>query len=90
MVSKLRLERVKRGLTQDDIWVRTGRRLHPSRLSRIERGILEPTVDDIRLLADALDLPDGALSAAIMSNEEIAGAGRKKVQEGRQFGAPSL
>jgi transcriptional regulator with XRE-family HTH domain len=79
VVSKVKLERLKRGFTQDDICIRTGRRLHPSRLSRIERGTLQPTVDDIRLLADALDLPDGALSTAIMSNEEIVGAGRKKV-----------
>lgn len=77
-MSKLKLERVKRGLTQDDIWVRTGRQLHPSRLSRIERGILKPTVEDIRLLADALDLPDGNLSTAIVSDEEITGASRKK------------
>ena len=55
-VSRLRIERIKRGLTQEDVYLRTQRRIHPSRLSKIERGILEPTQLDLHLLAEALDV----------------------------------
>lgn len=69
MVSEIKLERLKKGLTQDDIWIRTGRRLHPSRLSRIERGVLRPTPEDLQLLAYALDLPVGHLCGAVVTGE---------------------
>jgi transcriptional regulator with XRE-family HTH domain len=62
MVSRLRLERIERGLTLDDVWIRSERRLHPSRLSRMERGVLRPTSEEIRLLAGALDIPEEKLA----------------------------
>ncbi len=56
-VNKLRLERLKRGLTQEDVYLLSQRRLHPSRLSRIERGVIVFTPEDLQLLAAALDIP---------------------------------
>jgi transcriptional regulator with XRE-family HTH domain len=68
-MSFLKLERLKKGLTQDDVWIRTGRRLHPSRLSRIERGVLRPTPEDLQLLSYALDLEVGDLSGTVVADE---------------------
>jgi transcriptional regulator with XRE-family HTH domain len=68
-VSALRLERVRRGLTQEDLYLLTDRQLHPSRVSRIERGIVEPTEEDLRLLARALNTSVAEISALYPGGE---------------------
>ncbi len=68
-VSALRLERVRRGLTQEDLYLLTDRQLHPSRVSRIERAIVEPTEEDLRLLARALNTSVAEISALYQGGE---------------------
>jgi transcriptional regulator with XRE-family HTH domain len=52
-VSPLRIERIKRGKTQIDLWVQTG--IPQWRISLIERGI-PPRPDEARKLAEALQV----------------------------------
>ncbi len=62
-VSELRLERLRRGLSLDEIYIRSGQKLHPSRLSRIERSLIQPTEEELRLLGEALDIPHEQIAA---------------------------
>ncbi len=52
-VSPLRIERIKRGKTQIDLWQETG--IPQWRISLIERGI-SPKPDEARKLAEALQV----------------------------------
>ena len=49
--SKLKNLRIQRYLTQDEIYVRSRRKIQPSRLSKLERGILLLTGRDKKILA---------------------------------------
>jgi transcriptional regulator with XRE-family HTH domain len=49
-VSPLRLARLQRGLTLDEISFRTRGRLRPGRLSRIERGYATPTAEEALMI----------------------------------------
>lgn len=51
----LRALRKARGLTLNELALRTGRSL--GWLSQVERGISTPSINDLRLLADKLDAP---------------------------------
>lgn len=53
-MSEMRNLRFRLGLTLDDIYVATGRKIEPGALSRIERGIVEPSEDKKELIAKAL------------------------------------
>jgi len=52
--SKMRQIRFFKGLTLDDIYLLTGRKVAMPKLSRIERGICLPTEEEKRLIAGAL------------------------------------
>jgi transcriptional regulator with XRE-family HTH domain len=60
-VKRARLRRLEQGLTLDDLFLRSGGRLHPPRISRIERGILRPSARERQLLAQALGVPEDEL-----------------------------
>ena len=49
--SKLKKLRIQRYLTQDEIYVKSRRKIQPSRLSKLERGILLMTDRDKKILA---------------------------------------
>ena len=49
--SKLKKLRIQRYLTQDEIYVKSRRKIQPSRLSKLERGILLLTGRDKKILA---------------------------------------
>ena len=51
MVSQMKLERIKRGVTQVDLWMETG--IPQWRISLIERGI-EPKSEEAQRIAAAL------------------------------------
>lgn len=68
-VSKLRLQRVQLGLTLDNVFVRSGRKLFPSKLSRIERAIVEPSKKDVRLLAQAFHTSVEEIAALFRGGE---------------------
>ncbi|MBN2241147.1 MAG: helix-turn-helix transcriptional regulator [Acidobacteria bacterium] len=55
----LKAKRLQRGLTLDEIHVRTGGRVHQSRLSRAERGLLRLLPGELAALAQVFGVdPD--------------------------------
>ena len=57
MNKKLKIERVKKDLTQHQLWMKTD--IPQWRISLIERG-LPPTPDERRKLAEALGIPESS------------------------------
>ena len=57
MTKKLKIERVKKDLTQYQLWMKTD--IPQWRISLIERG-LPPTPDERRKLAEALGIPESS------------------------------
>ena len=55
MISLIRLERIKLGMSQIDLWMQTG--IPQWRISLIERG-LPPKPDERRILAETLGIPE--------------------------------
>lgn len=68
-LTQLRLARIQCGLTLDDVYLRTGRKLVPSKLSRLERGIIQPSVKDLHLFAKALDTSVDEIAALFRGGE---------------------
>jgi transcriptional regulator with XRE-family HTH domain len=62
MISLIRLERLKRGLRQQDLWVETG--IPQWRISLIENG-MTPRPDERKKLADVLGIPEDAIEQRI-------------------------
>jgi len=58
MISLIRLERLKRGLRQQDLWTQTG--IPQWRISLIENG-MTPRPDERKILANVLDIPEDAI-----------------------------
>jgi transcriptional regulator with XRE-family HTH domain len=61
--SKLKKLRIQRYLTQDEIYVKSRRKIQPSRLSKLERGILLMTDRDKKILARIYGVSEEDLSA---------------------------
>ena len=61
--SKLKKLRIQRYLTQDEIYVKSNRKIQPSRLSKLERGILLMTDRDKKILARIYRVSEEDLSA---------------------------
>jgi len=61
--SKLKKLRIQRYLTQDEIYVKSRRKIQPSRLSKLERGILLLTGRDKKILARIYGVSEEDLSA---------------------------
>lgn len=53
----MREVRFFRGLSLDEIYILTGRRLDQPKLSRIERGVKIPSQEEKNLIARALKVP---------------------------------
>jgi len=53
-ISQLRLARLQKGLTLDDLFLRSKGKLSPARVSRIERGLSTPSEDESQLLVGLL------------------------------------
>jgi len=60
--SKLKKLRIQRYLTQDEIYVKSRRKIQPSRLSKLERGILLMTDRDRKILSRVYGVPEEDLS----------------------------
>lgn len=60
--SKLKKLRIQRYLTQDEIYVKSRRRIQPSRLSKLERGILLLTPRDRKILANIYAVSEADLT----------------------------
>jgi len=53
-ISQLRLARLQKGLTLDDLLLRSKGKLSPARVSRIERGLSTPADEEVSLLVSLL------------------------------------
>ena len=60
MLTKIKLERLNRGLRQADVAAMTGGAVPQHRLSLLERGI-RPRPDEVRALADVFQVEPGEL-----------------------------
>jgi transcriptional regulator with XRE-family HTH domain len=85
MISKLRLERLAKGITQTDLWRMTG--IPQWRTSLIERGVL-PTMKEAERLSNFLGVPVDALFK--VREGEILGSKRvgKHVENAERDPAP--
>jgi transcriptional regulator with XRE-family HTH domain len=64
VVSSLRLARLQRGWTLDDLLVKSGGKLSPARLSRIERGLRSASADEAALLVKLLGVAEQTIREA--------------------------
>ena len=62
MISTMKMERIRREITQVDLWMKTG--IPQWRLSLIERGIV-PKEGEAQKIAEALEVPLAELFADI-------------------------
>ena len=69
---RLRNAREYRGLTQGELAERAG--LQPSAISHFETGARKPSFDNLRLLADTLDVATDYLLGRVVEFKELAGA----------------
>lgn len=70
--ARLRAAREYRGLTQGQLADRT--KLQPSAVSHFETGTRKPSFDNLRLLADALDVTTDYLLGRVAEFKALAGA----------------
>lgn len=71
---RLRAAREKRGLNQGDLAKRAG--LQGSAISHFETGARKPSFDNLRRLADALDVTTDYLLGRVTDTKALAGADR--------------
>lgn len=71
---RLRCAREYRGLTQGELADRAG--LQPSAISHFETGARKPSFDNLRLLADTLDVTTDYLLGRVADFKDLAGADR--------------
>jgi transcriptional regulator with XRE-family HTH domain len=70
--ARLRVAREYRGLTQGELAQKTG--LQPSAVSHFETGTRKPSFDNLRLLADKLDVTTDYLLGRVSEFKDLAGA----------------
>lgn len=61
--SDLRMARLRRGMTLDEISLLTNGELNPARVSRIERGFAKPTEREVELLIFVLGVTEKVASS---------------------------
>jgi transcriptional regulator with XRE-family HTH domain len=71
---RLRAAREKRGLSQGELAARAG--LQASAISHFETGTRKPSFDNLRRLADALEVTTDYLLGRVTDTEALAGADR--------------
>lgn len=69
---RLRSAREYRGLTQGELAIRAS--LQPSAISHFETGTRKPSFDNLRLLADTLDVTTDYLLGRVAEFKDLAGA----------------
>jgi transcriptional regulator with XRE-family HTH domain len=72
MVLPMRLERIKLGMSQIDLWMETG--IPQWRISLIERGV-PPKPDERRKLAKALGIPESTVGLPGVDKEAFGSGG---------------
>jgi transcriptional regulator with XRE-family HTH domain len=71
-IERLRTAREYRGLNQGELAIRAG--LQPSAISHFETGARKPSFDNLRLLADTLDVTTDYLLGRVEDFKALAGA----------------
>ena len=66
--TNLRLARIEKGITQEDLAARC--RMHPTAISKLERGESMPRADTLQKLADVLGTTPEALRPRMRWDEE--------------------
>jgi transcriptional regulator with XRE-family HTH domain len=61
-VSSLRMARLQRGLTLDDLFLRSKGKLSPARLSRLERGLCTASHEESALLVKILGVEEQTIA----------------------------
>jgi transcriptional regulator with XRE-family HTH domain len=75
-ISSLRMARLQRGLTLDELFLRSKGKLSPARVSRIERGLCTASHEESALLVKILSVEErtvadsGARAASVMERSE--------------------
>ena len=69
---RLRAARLMRGLSQGDLANRAG--IQASVISHFETGIRKPSFDNLRRLADALDVTTDYLLGRVRHHQDLSGA----------------
>ena len=78
-MSSLRLARLQRGLSLDEVSFRTDGRLKRGRLSRIERGYVKPSDEESRLLQQILKISSTMVEAtSILAGAQALPANQEK------------
>jgi transcriptional regulator with XRE-family HTH domain len=72
---RLRTARQRRGLSQEDLAKRT-KTLQPSAISHFETGTRKPSFDNLRRLADALDVTTDYLLGRVDDMQDVGDAER--------------
>lgn len=79
-ISQLRLARLQRGWTLDDLFLRSDGRLSQARLSRIERGLCSASPEEAALLVKLLNVAEqtvmdaGAPATCALAQSVVSGA----------------
>ena len=63
-ISQLRLARLQKGWTLDDLFLRSKGRLSPARISRIERGLSTASEEESQVLVILLDVTEETVVAS--------------------------
>ena len=74
MVSKMKIERITRGITQYDIEQKTG--IRQNVVSLIERGYKEPSTEEVKAIARAIGVPEDSIFSEPQAQDAV-GAGAK-------------
>jgi hypothetical protein len=67
-ISPLRLARLQKGWTLDDLFLRSGGKLYPARVSRIERGLSCASQEESRLFVMLLGVTEQTVSDSDISS----------------------
>jgi transcriptional regulator with XRE-family HTH domain len=63
-ITELRLARLQKGWTLDDLFLRSKGKLSPARVSRIERGLSTASAEELRLLVALLGVTEQTVTAS--------------------------
>jgi transcriptional regulator with XRE-family HTH domain len=80
-ITRLRLARLQRGWTLDDLFLRSEGRLSPARVSRIERGLSNASAAESRLLVTLLGVTEQTVTDSGMTLRFAAGESRSHTVE---------
>jgi transcriptional regulator with XRE-family HTH domain len=70
-ISSLRMARLQKGLTLDDLFLRSKGKLSPARLSRIERGLCSASPEETASLVKILGVEEKTVANGVCATGEL-------------------